>query len=239
MDICIKSKSILLMFLLTIFFLSCTKRITKIEAFPQLYKEKPLSILVLPPINLTTSAEAKEFYATTVVEPLSQTGYYVYSTEVLTDILKSEGLYDNIENLEKVSPAKFKEYFGADAVLYIKILDWDTAYFVIGGNVTVSIDFKLLSTTTGEVLWKYNGTKVLDTSGDSGGGGGLAGCLAILITTAIKTATADYVPLAKKANKEAMISIPFGKYHKKHDTDQNNKDVVEKDIKYKEKNKKK
>lgn len=162
--------------------------ITKGKAFPKMYEERPLAILVLPPINESTAADAKEYYATTIAEPLSYAGYYVYPIEVVSEMLKLEGLYDT-EMMVNLPPQKFKQYFGADAVMYIRIIKWDTSYFVIGGKVTVSVLFLLKSTNTGEDLWKYEGTVVVNTAGDSGSGGGLAGLLAQVITTAIKTAT--------------------------------------------------
>lgn len=209
------------------FLFSCSKVITKNEAFPRMYEEKPISILVLPPINETTAAEAKEYYNTTIAEPLSQTGYYVFPIEVVTAVLNSEGLYDT-EILDESSIPKFKEYFDADAVLFIKILKWDTSYYVVGGNMVVDVAYKLISTKTSNILWAYEGEIKVDTSGDSGGAGGLAGLLVKVASTAVKTASTDYVPMAKKANVEALITIPFGKYHDKFGKDANQKVVEEK-----------
>jgi hypothetical protein len=206
------------------------KYITKEEAYPKMYEYHPVSILVLPPINESTAADAKEYYSTTIAEPLTSSGYYIYPMEVTSDILKAEGIYDT-ELLLDTPPQKFKEFFGADAVLYIKILKWDTSYFVIGGNVTVSVEFLLRSTETGEDLWKYDGTIEVDTSGDSGGSAGLAGLLVNVLTTAIKTATTDYVPIAKRANTIALLSIPYGKYHPNYDKDKDSQVVIEEKIK--------
>jgi hypothetical protein len=217
--------------------MSCGKVITKSEAFPKMYEEKPVSILVLPPINESTAAEAKEYYVTTIAEPLSLTGYYVYPIEITTDIFFSEGMYDT-ELLDESSIPKFKEYFDADAVLLIKILKWDTSYFVVGGSVTVKVIYKLISTLTSETLWKYEGEIKVDTTGDSGDTGGLAGLLVKVVTTAVKTATTDYIPIAKKANVKALVSIPYGKYHNQFDKDREQKVVEEKLIKPEQDNKK-
>ena len=206
------------------------KYITKGEAFPKMYEYHPVSILVLPPINESTAADAKEYYSTTIAEPLTYNGYYIYPLEVSADILKAEGIYDT-ELLLSVPPQKFKESFGADAVLYIRVLKWDTSYFVIGGNVTVSVDFLMKSTETGEDIWKYNGTVTIDTSGDSGGAGGLAGLLVKAIATAIKTATTDYIPIAKRANNIALLSIPSGKYNPNYDKDRDSKVVMKSKVK--------
>ncbi|WP_333654582.1 GNA1162 family protein [Dissulfurispira sp.] len=212
---------VLILFVL-IFTAGCASYATKKEAFPQMYNERPLSILVLPPINQTTAADAKEYYSVTVAEPLSLMGYYVFPIEVTSEILKNEGFYDT-ELLINTPPQKFRQYFGADAVMYIEILKWDTSYYVIGGNVKVSVDCVLKSTISGENLWKYGGTMVLDTTGGDGGVGGLAGLLVKVALTAAQTAAADYMPLARRANFMIMSSLPYGKYHPQHNQDGDSK----------------
>jgi len=220
------TKLICLLFSIIVLLSACGPTFTtKKDAFPKMYDEHPLSILVLPPMNLTTASDAKEYYCTTIAEPLSFAGYYIYPVEVTSDILKAEGLYDT-ELLVNLPPQKFKQYFGADAVMYIKILKWDTSYYVLGGSVTVAVDFLLKSTTTGEDLWKYDGTMKVDTSGGSGGAPGLAGLLVSVVTTAIKTATTDYVPVAKQANAMTLLSMPYGKYHPNFDKDRDAKVVL-------------
>lgn len=196
---------------------ACAPTVTKKEAFPGMYQERPLAILVLPPINQTTAADAKEFYGTTLAEPLSYAGYYIFPIEVVTDMMQHEGAYDT-EILVNVPPQKFKDYFGADAVLYSRITHWDTAYYVVGGHVTVGVAFLLKSTTTGEELWKYDG--VLQVSTGGGGGGGLAGLVVQVVVTAIRTATTDYVPIARQANLMVISTLPYGKYHPMYGQDQ-------------------
>ncbi len=187
---------------------------TKMEAYPKMYEKSPVSILVLPPMNQSTAAEAQEFYQATINEPLTLSGYYAYPIEVVSDILKNEGMYETVD-FRTVNPAQFRKYFGADAVLFITILKWDKVYYVLGGHVTVSVDMKLVSTETGETIWMYNGTLTVDTSSNSSGGG-IAGLLINAVATAVTTALTDYVPIARKANFQALTSIPYGKYHSKH-----------------------
>jgi hypothetical protein len=114
---------------------------------------------------------------------------------------------------------KFHEYFGADAVLYVTIQEWDTEYFITSGSVDVKAACELKSTQTGEVLWYYNEKVSVNTSGSSGGMTGLAGFIAQVATTAIQTAAQDYVPLAREVNKEIFIAMPYGIYHKDYNKD--------------------
>ncbi len=93
---------------------------TKIEEFPAMYEEQPVTLIILPPINESTAADAKEYYSTTIQEPLAYSGYYTLPYPITSDILKMEGIYDT-ELLANLPLIKFKEYFGADAVLFTTI----------------------------------------------------------------------------------------------------------------------
>jgi hypothetical protein len=192
---------------------------TKMTEFPLMYEENPVSILILPPMNESTAAEAKEYYSTTIQEPLAFSGYYTFPYPITAEILKMEGIYDT-ELLANIPLTKFKEYFGADAVLFTTIKKWDLSYMVLASNLTVSIDCNLKSTTSDQTLWKYTGTVVVDLSGGDTGGG-LAGLIAKAIITAVSSAMADYVPYARQANYSALTTMPYGKYHTQHNKDQN------------------
>lgn len=193
--------------------------VTKEEAFPKVYNERPQSILVLPAINHTTAADAATLYATTIAHPLAEAGYYVFSIPYVDAFFANEGIVDGAQ-LKTLPPSRFKDMFGADSVLFVNIHQWDTNYYVTGGNVTVGAQFELVSTSTGEVLWQYNDIIVHNTSGNSGN------LLADIISTALTTAVVDYVPIARTVNQRIINTIPVGKYHKKHDLDRKESGVM-------------
>jgi len=195
---------------------------TKSEAFPEMYTEKPRSLLIMPPMNMSTAADAKAYYATTVEMPLAFQGYYTFPYELTSEILKQQGIYDS-ELVYDIPLTKFYEYFGADAVLFTKIQKWDTVYAVLAASLTVSIDAEIKSTRTSQTLWKYNGTVVVDLSGGNNSGGGIAGLIASAIITAVNTAAADYTTYAKQANGRFVGTVPFGPYHPLYMQDQNMK----------------
>jgi hypothetical protein len=204
-----------------ILFNSCMPTyVTKIQQYPKLYQQKPLSILVMPPINQSTSAEAKEYYTSTITESLADVGYYVLPLAITNDILKQEGAWDT-EVMQATALGKFKDYFGADAVLMTKITKWDKVYLITSGSVTVSLSFSLISTTTADTLWYYSGTVVRNTSGSSNSGNPLADLIANAIVTAISTATTRYVDIAKEVNVQVLTTLPKGKYDTRFNLDQN------------------
>jgi len=192
--------------------------ITKGVAFPKMYDQHPKSLLILPPMNESTDAEAKDYYMTTTEMPFALMGYYTFPTEMVSDIMKQEGIYDT-ELLYNMPLNKYYEYFGADAVLFTKIKKWDVSYMVLASSLTVSIEAKIVSTKTSEELWKYTGTVVVDLSGGNSGGG-LAGLIAKVVVAAIETATADYVHYAKVANNRIIYTLPAGPYSEMYMKDQ-------------------
>ena len=194
-------------------------KVTKATAFPKMYEQKPKSLLILPPMNESTDAEAKDYYMTTTEVPFALNGYYTFPTEMVSDIMKQEGVYDT-ETLYNIPAQKYNEYFGADAVLFTKIKKWDVSYAVIASTLTVSIEARIVSTKTSEELWKYTGTVIVDLSGGNTGGG-LAGLIAKAVITALNTATADYVKYAKVANRRIIYTLPAGPYSVLHMIDKN------------------
>ena len=195
---------------------------TKITEFPKMYDQKPRSILILPPMNESTDAEAKDYYMTTVEMPFAMMGYYTFPVEMVSDIMKQEGVYDT-EVLYNMPLSKFYDYFGADTVLFTKIKKWDVSYAVVASSLTVVIESKIVSTKTSEELWTYTGAVVVDLSGGNSGSGGIAGLVASAIVTAINTAAADYVKYAHVANSRIIYTLPAGPYSNLYLKDQDMK----------------
>lgn len=192
---------------------SSSTTITKGEAFPKMYEEQPKSLLILPPMNDSADAEAKAYYMTTIEQPLAQMGYYVFPVEMVSDIMKQQGVYDT-ELLYSTPLDKFYEYFGADAVLFTRIVRWDISYMVMSSTLTVTIESEIRSTKTSEELWKYRGSVTVDLSGGSSSSGDpLVNLIAQAVATAVNTAAADYVTYANQANERLLYSMPVGPYH--------------------------
>lgn len=176
--------------------------------------EAPVSILILPPVNNTTSAEAKEYYATAVEEILANRGYYVFPYRVTTDVLAMHGVYYT-ERLDLNDLSKFKEFFGADAVLISTIQSWNKSYAVLVATLTVAFDFEIRSTTTNQVLFSDSKAVTVNLTAQNNSGG-LGGLLAQAIVTSIAAASTDYWPYARQATLQSLTMIPPGPYWRQH-----------------------
>lgn len=209
-------KKILILTMTAILFASCAQQITRGTQYPKMYEEKPMSIVVMPPINRTNHVEAKDYFYTTLYTPLCEKGYYVYSPMLTMEMFQSESAYDAEQFIEG-SLSQFREVLGADAAIFTIIKEWKRNN--LGGKITAGVEYIIRSTKTGETLYKREGVIKVDTSVGSGGGG-LLGSLINIAATAISTAATDKVVAGRKCTAFVLSDLPEGKYGINYDKDQ-------------------
>lgn len=181
-------------------------KLTRGDQYAQMYEEKPITLLVMPPINRTSNVDAKEYLYTSISRPLAEAGYYVISPLLAMDVLKAESAYD-AEMFVDVPLTKFQEFFGADAIVFSEINTWTKKGFGIETNIRYFIK----SAHTGEILFDRSCDLYLDLQVQSGGGSAL-GQLVALGASAIATAATDHIVAARKANYFIFRDVPRGKY---------------------------
>ncbi len=194
------------MFLQTSCSVSTGVNATRGEAYAKMYEEKPVSILVMPPINNTSNVDAKDLLYTSISRNLAEAGYYVISPMMAMDVFKNESAYD-AEYFISSSLNKFKEYFGVDAVIFAIIDKWAKEGF----QVHTVINYVIKSTTTNEILFERSCDMTLNLMKNSGTNG-LAGLLADVIVSAIDVATTEHIEAARIANMYVFDDLPYGKY---------------------------
>ncbi|MBQ3800292.1 MAG: DUF799 family lipoprotein [Treponema sp.] len=196
---------------------------TKLEAYSQMYGDKPGSnILIMPPINLTNEVEAKEYFYYTLNTQLAGSGWYVYPPILALRTLQEESA-DSSELFVNADISKFGQIFGADYLLFTTIEKW---YKSSGKkNITVTVLYNLRSTRTGKTVYEHEYTYAYDLSGtdkamaknmlnNSSSLLGLAisgvATLATITTTAIVTASTQTMDVARYCNAFALFDIPAG-----------------------------
>lgn len=202
----------------TLALVSCSTPKTMGEQYPAMYEEKPTTIAIMPPINKTTHAEAKDYFYTTMYQPLCEKGYYVYSPYLTMEMFQQESAYD-AEMFIESDLSIFNKVLGADAVMFTTIKDWRRNN--LGGKLQVDVEYTLRSTKTGQTLYTREGNISVDTSINSGGGG-MFGALINLAATAINTAATDKVIAGRKCNAFVLMDLPAGKYSKLYEIDKKN-----------------
>lgn len=199
--------------------------VTRGSQYAKMYEEKPITLLVMPPINNSTNVEAKDLLYTSISRPLIEAGYYVFSPLLAMDILKAESAYD-AELFFESSLEAFNSYFGADAVVFSVIDKWAKK----GLGIETKIRYVIKSAYTNEILFDRSCDLFLDLSVNSTSSYGLLGALVDLAASAINTAVTNHIVAARKANYFILGDIPRGQYNPDHMLDKEvsagQKDIV-------------
>ena len=188
---------------------------TKNAAFPKMYEEDPVVMLVMPPINNSSAADAKDYFYTTMNVPVAEAGYYVLPPAMTMATLQRESAYDS-EMFIDGDLKKFGSLFGADVAIFTIIKSWDKS--LVGSKIVIEIEYIFKSTKTNEILYHRDAKITCDTS-TGVSTNSLLGTLVVAVADAIKTAASDYVPVAVKCNNAALTDLPAGKYNAKHGAD--------------------
>ena len=199
--------------------------VTRGSQYAKMYEEKPITLLVMPPINNSTNVEAKDLLYTSISRPLIEAGYYVFSPLLAMDILKAESAYD-AELFFESSLEAFNSYFGADAVVFSVIDKWAKK----GLGIETKIRYVIKSAYTNEILFDRSCDLYLDLSVNSTSSYGLLGALVDLAASAINTAVTNHIVAARQANYFILGDIPRGQYNPDHMLDKEvsagQKDIV-------------
>lgn len=192
---------------------SCgVSNLTRSSLYPKMYEEKPVTLLVMPPINNTANVEAKELLYTSISRPLAEAGYYVISPSLAMDVLRQESAYDAELFIDRPL-RQFHDFFGADAVVFSIIDSWAKQ----GIGINTKIRYLIKSTRTDEVLFDrtcdlYLDLSVHSSSRDKDGNTSFLGVLIDLAAGALNTALTDQIEAARKANYYIFEDLPVGKY---------------------------
>jgi len=169
----------------------------------------PRSILVVPVVNESLEVSASNSMLSTLSIPIAESGYYVYPVNTVKVILEQEGFYEP-EQIHAQPPSVLAKLFGADAVLFVTIKRWDAQYIVVSTTVTIGVEYALFSKDNSEI-WRATSKQAYETDTLDSNKNSLLGAI---VSAAIERATPDYMRLARKANRMAILTgknpIPKG-----------------------------
>ncbi|MFC3942554.1 hypothetical protein CCU68_25770 [Pseudomonas gingeri NCPPB 3146 = LMG 5327] len=172
------------------------------------YKEaRPRTILVLPPLNESSDIKASYGMLSQVTYPLAEAGYYVMPVALVSETFQQNGL-TTANDIHNTSPAKLREIFGADAVLYINVTQYGTQFQVIRSTTTVTASARLVDLKTGTTLWTGSSTAT-KAQNVSVGGSIAATLISAAVSQAIDTSTDASYPVAGGVSRN-MLAVRRG-----------------------------
>jgi len=169
-------------------------------------KAKPATLLVLPPVNESPEVNATSGVWSHATRPLAEAGYYVLPVTLVDETFRQNGVLSS-NDAQEIPLAKLREYFGADAAVYMKIKKYGTSYAVLASETRVEIEGRIVDLRSGELLWQG---KAVATSAEQQqqSQGGLVGLLVTaIVKQIIGTATDASYTYAGIAN-ERMLGAP-------------------------------
>jgi len=169
-------------------------------------KAKPATLLVLPPVNESPEVNATSGVWSHATRPLAEAGYYVLPVTLVDETFRQNGVLSS-NDAQEIPLTKLREYFGADAAVYMKIKKYGTSYAVLASETRVEIEGRIVDLRSGELLWQG---KAVATSAEQQqqSQGGLVGLLVTaIVKQIIGTATDASYTYAGIAN-ERMLGAP-------------------------------
>ena len=146
-----RTKSLLALCSSLVLMTGCATKLPPLDytAFKQ---AKPASVLVLPPLNESADVKGTPSMWVNATRPLAEAGYYVFPATLVDETLRQNGI-QTANDAHAISAAKLRDYFGADAAVYIKVKNYGTKYAVLASETIVQAEAKIVDLRTGAVLW--------------------------------------------------------------------------------------
>lgn len=144
-------------------------------------RAKPAALLVLPPVNESPEVNATPGVWSHATVPLAEAGYYVLPVTLVDETFRQHGV-TGANEAQAIPLDKLREFFGADAAVYIKVKRYGTSYVVVSSETLVEVEGRIVDLRTGELLWQG---KAVATSAEEQqqSQGGLVG---LLVTAIVK-----------------------------------------------------
>jgi len=174
----------------------------------------PRSIVVFPPLNLSTDVRGTYGYLSTVTRPLAEMGYYVFPVAEIDEFMKENGL-PTAGEMQQAPLDKISSIIGADAALYITLTQYGSKYEVLTSVTVVAANAKLVDVKTGLTLWQ--GTVVVQENSSSDNI--IADLVVAAVDQIINSSTDQAHDLSSQANAQLFMTknqgLLFGPYYPK------------------------
>jgi hypothetical protein len=167
---------------------------------------KPASLLVMPPVNDSPDVKATPGVWSHATLPLSEAGYYVLPVTLVDETFRQNGVTTANEAAE-VPYTKLRDFFGADAAVYLRVKRYGTSYIVVSSETRVEVEARIVDLRSGQLLWQGSAA-ASSAEQQQQNQGGLLGLLVVAIVKQIVgTATDAAYNYAGIAN-QRMLGTP-------------------------------
>ena len=152
-------------------------------------KAKPATLLVMPPVNESPEITATPSVWSHATRPLAEAGYYVLPVTLVDETFRQNGV-NTANDAQSIPLQKLRDFFGADAAVYLKVTKYGTSYSVVASETRVEVEGRIIDLRSGELLWQG---KAVATSAEQQqqSQGGLIGLLVTAVVKQIANTVSD------------------------------------------------
>ena len=150
---------------------------------------KPSTLLVMPPLNESPDVKATPSLWSHATLPLAEVGYYVLPVTLVDETLRQNGV-TTAADAHAIARDKLRDYFGADAAVYITVRRYGTTYAVLVSDTTVVAEARIVDLRSGELLWAGS-AQASSAENSQQNQGGLVGLLVAAVAKQIVDTATD------------------------------------------------
>lgn len=169
-------------------------------------KAKPVTLLVLPPVNDSPEVNATAGVWAHATRPLSEAGYYVLPVTLVDETFRQHGV-NTPNEVQDIPLAKLREHFGADAAVYLKVRKYGTSYAVIASETRVEVEARIVDLRSGDLLWEGRAAASSSEQQQQSQGGIVGLLVAAVVKQIVGTATDASYRYAEIAD-QRMLGAP-------------------------------
>ncbi len=195
----------------------CATTSTPDQRLDAFHDAAPKSILVVPPVNMTTDVQGTTSVLATLPFYLGEKGYYVFPVNTVKTLLEYEGYYEPAE-AHAAPPEQLANLFKADSILYVTIHEWTSKYLLLTTTTEVDFEYRIVN-ADGAELWSAR-QRMTYTPDNNSTGNPMFDLIAMAVTAAVERASPNYLPLTRQANSLAFHGangVPPGPYSPAYD----------------------
>ena len=171
-------------------------------------KARPKTLLVMPPVNDSPDIKATPGVWAQATRPLAEAGYYVYPVTLVDETFRQNGV-DTANDAQDVPYGKLREFFGADAAVYLRVKKYGTSYAVITSDTRVEVEARILDLRSGAVLWEGKAAASSAEQQQQSQGGLIGLLVAAVVHQIVGTATDAAFNYAGIANARLLAAPRF------------------------------
>lgn len=151
-------------------------------------RAKPVTLLVMPPLNESPDVKATPSVWANATVPLAEAGYYVLPVTLVDETFRQNGV-TTAGDAHDIPLPKLRDYFGADAAVYLKVKQYGVSYAVVTSEARVEVEARIVDLRSGELLWQ--GRAQASSAEQQQAQGGLVGLLVTAVVNQIVNTSTD------------------------------------------------